>query len=92
MQREGQHRSARPTKFSPADWKETYAYTLGIQAHVFGFPLQCCRRDSERTVRFSGCTRIMPPRGLSISAIRRNAIDTANGSTQDTNLPEACVA
>ncbi|HTB27799.1 MAG TPA: hypothetical protein VK715_02500, partial [Steroidobacteraceae bacterium] len=34
------------------------------------------RNDSARLSRFCGFTRMMPPRGLSISAIRKKAIDT----------------
>lgn len=42
---------------------------------------QCSRNDSARLIRFCGFTRMIPDRGLSMSAIRRKDIDTTSGST-----------
>jgi hypothetical protein len=30
--------STRPASSGPADWRETYAYSLGLQAYIFGLP------------------------------------------------------
>jgi len=42
----------------------------------------CACRDCERLRRFCGITRIRPQRGLSMSAMRRNAIETTSGRTR----------
>jgi hypothetical protein len=39
----------------------------------------CAFRDSWRLNIFCGFTRMTPPRGLSMSAMRKNAIDTTRG-------------
>lgn len=36
--------------------------------------------------RFCGTTRIEPPRGLSMSAIKKNAIDTATGTIKNVRV------
>jgi len=43
--------------------------------------------NSAAAKRFCGCTRIAPPRGLSRSAIRKNASEITIGSTNRNNSP-----
>jgi hypothetical protein len=49
----------------------------------------CERRFCKRLIRFSGCTRITPPRGLSMSAIRKKDRATAIGKTMN-SMPVRC--
>ena len=39
------------------------------------------RSDSARLVKFCGITRMIPVRGLSMSAMRKNAMDAIKGNT-----------
>src|SRR5215469_5278471 len=45
----------------------------------------CSRSDCERLNKFWGATRIAPARGLSMSQIRKNAMDTTTGTIR--NMP-----
>jgi hypothetical protein len=44
-------------------------------------------KDWARLSRFCGLTRMTPPRGLSMSAMNRNATDTSTGSTRSSWIP-----
>src|ERR1044071_8944138 len=58
--------------------------------HDRSFP-HCARSDDARFRRFCGCTRIGPPRGLSISAIRKNAVAAISGRISN-NLDSRCAS
>jgi hypothetical protein len=53
----------------------------GFVSHYRGFI------DSAAANRFCGCTRIAPPRGLSRSAIRKNASEMTTGNTNRNSSP-----
>jgi len=50
---------------------------LSLGASIGAFHQRECS-DCERLRRFGGFTRMKPPRGLSISAMRKNAIATTS--------------
>jgi hypothetical protein len=47
----------------------------------------CAFMDWESAIRLCGSTRMMPPRGLSMSAMSKTAIDTSIGTTSSRSAP-----
>src|SRR4029077_19938983 len=47
-------------------------------------------KDCERLSKFWGATRMVPPRGLSMSEIRKNAMDTVAGTIRNIRRSVRC--
>ena len=71
-----------PASFMDLSTATTLAST---QANGEGLDQRSCK-DSARLIRFCGRTRIMPPRGLSMSAMRKNEMATISGTTRSRML------
>lgn len=50
----------------------------------------CLCSDCDRLIRFCGSTRMTPLRGLSMSAMSKNAIATTNGKTVNSRVAVRC--
>jgi hypothetical protein len=72
-----------------APYRDRTAQSRGKQSPQTRYDVSsyCGCSDRERLMRFTGCTRMRPPRGLSMSAIRKNEIDTISVRTRNTTEP-----
>ncbi len=50
--------------------------TAGLRKYWFRLYTHCAFKDCAKLNKFCGCMRMRPPRGLPMSAMRKNEIDT----------------
>ena len=71
--------------------KSAIAAALGVRKRKVESPavaiFYCAFMDCESAIRLFGCTRMMPPRGLSMSAISKTEMDTIIGTTSNKSAP-----
>lgn len=82
-----QSAQAQPTnvrKEPPVDWREDYAYTLGVQAYVFGFPWVYLPE-----LRYQWVTQPRDPKWVPYAALNQfwNAQQLANADYRDGGSP-----
>jgi hypothetical protein len=80
-----------PSEKSPLERFHNYGGLKKVARSGFSWECYCVLRLAAKACRFCGRMRITPPRGLSMSAMRRKEIDTASGKTTDSTRPLPCI-
>jgi hypothetical protein len=69
-------------------WRSRATRTLAVKWWENGrVVIYCASIERDNASKFCGSTRMMPPRGLSISAIRNSGIDKITGRTRSSGTP-----